>query len=181
MPGTETNYEKMVCHLSPLPFQSHAFPLFAREIIEKTGISMYDGIESSAQLDENGMCTGFDGEYRVKNVTIGGEPLDPDKIYTVASNQYVLVEHGDGMTAFDGCKVVQDQVKIDNQVLIDYLTETLDGVVSEKYADPYGEGRITIIEKPEEAAGSAAEEAVSAAEETGSAAEEAGSSAAEAA
>lgn len=111
MPGTETNYEKMVCHLSPLPFQSHAFPLFAREIIEKTGISMYDG----------------------------------------------------------------------NQVLIDYLTETLDGVVSEKYADPYGEGRIRIIEKPEEAAGSAAEEAVSAAEETGSAAEEAGSSAAEAA
>jgi hypothetical protein len=38
-------------------------------------------------------------------------------------------------------------VKLDNQVLIDYITETLGGVVGEEYADPYGQGRIVIVEE----------------------------------
>ena len=37
-------------------------------------------------------------------------------------------------------------VKIDNQVLIDYIVDTMGGVVSEEYADPYGQGRIKILE-----------------------------------
>ena len=32
-----------------------------------------------------------------------------------------------------------------NQVLINYLLNGLGGNVSEEYADPYGQGRITII------------------------------------
>ena len=32
---------------------------------------------------------------------------------------------------------------LDNQVLLTYITEGLNGVVGEQYADPYGEGRIT--------------------------------------
>lgn len=42
--------------------------------------------------------------------------------------------------------LLQDEVMIDNQVLINYITESLGGVVGEVYADPYGQGRITIIE-----------------------------------
>ena len=34
---------------------------------------------------------------------------------------------------------------LDNQVLINYLTGTLGGVVGEEYADPYGEGRIVAV------------------------------------
>lgn len=34
----------------------------------------------------------------------------------------------------------------EQMVLIDYLVDTLEGVVGEQYANPYGEGRITIIE-----------------------------------
>ena len=85
-------------------------------------------------------------EYRVKNVKVNGEPLDPDKTYTLASHDYMLLNNGDGYTMFDGCKVLQESVKLDNQVLIDYLEETLNGKVSEKYSDPYGDGRIVAVE-----------------------------------
>ena len=40
---------------------------------------------------------------------------------------------------------------LDNQVLINYITGTLGGVVGEQYANPYGEGRIVAVEeKPAE-------------------------------
>ena len=41
---------------------------------------------------------------------------------------------------------LQDSVMIDNQVLINYIVDVLGGTVGEEYADPYGQGRITIIE-----------------------------------
>ena len=41
-------------------------------------------IESSAKTDENGMFAGVEGEYRVKNVKVGGEDLVLDKTYTLA-------------------------------------------------------------------------------------------------
>ena len=102
-------------------------------------------IPSSVKLDENKMYVSVEGEYRVKNVLVGGEPLDLEKTYTLASHNYKLKQNGDGNTAFDGCKILQDEVKIDNQVLIDYITGTLGGVVGEEYANPYGQGRIVAV------------------------------------
>ena len=90
--------------------------------------------------------TGIEGERRVQNVMVGEEPLDPAKTYTVAAMDYTLLNNGDGYTAFNGATVLQDRVKIDNQVLIDYIVDTMGGVVSEEYADPYGQGRIKILE-----------------------------------
>ena len=46
---------------------------------------------------------------------------------------------------FKGCKVLQESVKLDNQVLIDYITQTLGGVVGEGYDKPYGQGRIVSV------------------------------------
>ena len=106
-------------------------------------------IESSVKRDENGMFVGVEGEYRVKNVKVGGEDLVLDKIYTVASHNYMLKNGGDGFNMFMGCKLLQDEVMIDNQVLINYITGTLGGVVGEAYAEPYGQGRIVAVpEKP---------------------------------
>ena len=84
-------------------------------------------------------------ERRVRNVLVAGEPLDPEKIYKVVSHNYQLLENGDGYTMFDGCKVLQESVKLDNQVLIDYITGTLGGVVGEGYEQPYGQGRIVSV------------------------------------
>ena len=106
-------------------------------------------IESTAKADENGMFAGVEGEYRVKNVKVGGEDLVLDKTYTVASHNYMLKNGGDGFNMFMGCPLLQDEVMIDNQVLINYITGTLGGVVGEAYAEPYGQGRIVAVpEKP---------------------------------
>ena len=50
-------------------------------------------------------------------------------------------------TAFDGAVLVSDQIMIDNQCLLGYITDTLGGVIGEEYADPYGQGRITILDE----------------------------------
>lgn len=108
-------------------------------------------IESTCTADENGLFTGVSGEYRVKNVKVAGENLVPDQVYTVASHDYMLKNSGDGFTMFKDCNLLQDSVKLDNQVLIDYITGTLEGVVGAQYAEPYGEGRIVgVPEKPAE-------------------------------
>ena len=108
-------------------------------------------IESSCTSNDKGAFTGVTGEYRVKNVKVHGEDLDLTKTYTLASHNYMLKSGGDGISMFTDNKVLQDEVKLDNQVLIDYIVDTLGGVVGEKYAEPYGEGRIVAVpEKPAE-------------------------------
>ena len=104
-------------------------------------------IPSPAVSDDHTMFDHIDDtmERRVRNVMIGGEPLDPAKTYTLAGTDYMLTNNGDGYTMFDGCKVLQESVKLDNQVLIDYITQTLGGVVGEAYANPYGQGRIVSV------------------------------------
>ena len=97
------------------------------------------------------MFSGVDGEYRVKNVMVGDEPLDLEKTYTLAGTAYVIQNNGDGQTAFQNAPVLQANVMIDNQALINYITQTLNGVVGAEYDDPYGQGRIiAVAEKPAE-------------------------------
>ena len=103
-------------------------------------------VESTVKLDENGMFVEVEGDRRVKDVTVGGEPLDPEKTYTLASHNYKLKDCGDGYSMFADNVFLQDSVMIDNQVLINYIVDVLGGTVGEEYADPYGQGRITIIE-----------------------------------
>ena len=104
-------------------------------------------IESSATMDDKGAFTGVTGEYRVKNVMVGDEPLDLNKTYTLASHNYMLKSGGDGTCMFQDCPVLIDESMLDNQVLINYITGTLGGVVGEEYAAPYGQGRIVAVEE----------------------------------
>ena len=101
-------------------------------------------VDSTCTRDENWMFSGVSGKRRVKNVMIGDEPLDPQRTYTLTTNNYTLFEHGDGFTMFDDAKVIEDSTRLDNQVLIDYIKDTLNGTIGEAYADPYGDGRIVI-------------------------------------
>lgn len=108
-------------------------------------------LDSAVTTDENGLFTGVDGEYRVKNVKVGGEDLDLEKTYTVASHNYLLNDAGDGMCMFQDCNMLLENIMLDNQVLITYITENLGGVVGEEYAEPYGQGRIVAVETAPEA------------------------------
>ncbi|MBQ3701969.1 MAG: bifunctional metallophosphatase/5'-nucleotidase [Oscillospiraceae bacterium] len=104
-------------------------------------------IESPCVQDENAMFDHMDESMprRVRNVMVGGEPLDPAKTYTLASHNYQLLDNGDGYTMYAGANVLQNSVKLDNQVLIDYITGTLGGSVGAGYEDPYGQGRIAAV------------------------------------
>ncbi len=102
-------------------------------------------IESSVQIDGDGNFVSVDGEYRVSQVMVGDEALDLEKTYTVASHNYYLLSYGDGFTMFKDSTVVQDTGIVDNEVLISYIVDYLDGVVGDEYANPYGDGRITIL------------------------------------
>lgn len=104
------------------------------------------GVESSVVVDDADMFVEVAGDRRVQNVLVGGEPIDPEATYTLASHNYMLKSGGDGYTMFADNVLLQDEVMLDNQVLINYITESLGGVVGEEYSDPYGQGRITFVE-----------------------------------
>ena len=135
--------------LDALEWSAHAAPGENGGFLQVSGISyeIHTYIDSPCKADENGMFIGVEGERRVKNVLVAGEPIDPQKKYTVASHNYLLLGRGDGYTMFDGAPLLQDCVKLDNQVLIDYITGSLGGVISENYANPYGQGRIEFVEE----------------------------------
>ena len=104
-------------------------------------------IPSPCTQDDAGFFTGVDEtmERRVRNVLVAGEPIDAEKTYKVVSHDYQLLNNGDGYTMFKGCTVLQESVKLDNQVLIDYIVDSLGGVVGEGYENPYGQGRIVSV------------------------------------
>ena len=114
-------------------------------------------IPSTVQQDEKGVWIGGPtGEYRVKNVMVGGEPLDLEAKYNLAGYNYTLRDLGDGFAMFDGAVNVLDYVMEDYQVLANYVKsfepdpehDNLPTIQSDSiYAEVTGEGRITLITK----------------------------------
>ena len=94
--------------------------------------------------DKNGMFIGTEGPRRVKDVYVmqNGryEPIDPEKMYTVASIDYLLFENGDGNTAFKGAEKVPGEEPIDLDVLIKWVKQMPE--FPDTYEKP--QGRITV-------------------------------------
>ena len=133
--------------LDALEMSARALPDENGGFLQVSGLS-YEinvSVPSSVVLDDENSFVEVSGERRVQNVLVDGAPIDPEATYTLASHNYMLKSGGDGMVMFKGDPILQDEVLIDNQVLINYIVDTLGGVVGEDYADPYGQGRITII------------------------------------
>ena len=133
--------------IDALEWGVHAVPGEFGGFLQVSGLS-YEvdlSVPSGCVTDENGLFVRVDGEYRVKNVCVGNEPIDPNALYTVAGTDYTFINHGDGHTAFDGAELIMDRIKLDNQALLEYIVDKLEGRISDKYADLRGEGRITIV------------------------------------
>ena len=101
-------------------------------------------IPSSVVTDDQGMFVKVDGERRVTDVMVDGKPIDLKATYTLASHDYMLRDGGDGINMFMDLEPISEGTMADNEVLISYITETLNGVVPDDYAKP--QGRITIKE-----------------------------------
>jgi len=132
--------------LDALEMSARALPDENGGFLQTSGLTyeINSAIASSVVLDDEGNFAEVAGERRVENVLVGGEPIDPEKIYTIGGHNFMLISGGDGYSMFKNGTVVVNEVMIDNQVLINYIVDELGGVVGEDYADPYGQGRIVI-------------------------------------
>ena len=113
-------------------------------------------IPSSVVVDESKMFVEVAGERRVKDVLVlqadgSYAPIDPAATYTLASHNYMLKQCGDGFNMFKNDELLLDEVKVDNQVLIEYMTS--DAFKAHDYSNWKGEGRISIIRSSSEMAG----------------------------
>lgn len=100
-------------------------------------------VKSGVTRDDKGNFTGVNGAYRVTDIMVGGVPLDLNQTYTVASHNYMLKSGGDGMAMFKGSNVIKDEVMVDVDILAGFI-KRLGGNVGAEYANPAGQGRITI-------------------------------------
>ena len=103
-------------------------------------------IPSPVVRNDKGEFVKVEGQRRVSDVLVGGKPIDPNATYKLASHNYMLKNGGDGYAMFGKGNVtlLRDEVLIDNQVLINYIVNNLNGEVGETYAKP--QGRINIID-----------------------------------
>jgi 2',3'-cyclic-nucleotide 2'-phosphodiesterase (5'-nucleotidase family) len=124
----------------------HEFASF----LQVSGLSfeIHTDIKSSCRTDDDNGFAGVTGEYRVKNVMVAGEPLALDRTYTVAAVDYLLLNHGNGFTMFDGGKVILQSGEPDYAVVANYIRDDLKGVIGDAYESPYGQGRIVAVEEP---------------------------------
>lgn len=134
--------------LDALEMSCRATPEESSQFSQLSGMTYeFDvNIPSPVKLDENGMFIGIDGERRVQSVWVDGQPLDPEKTYTLAANDYLLKYAGNGYTMFQDSVLLRDSFLSTQQVLLNYITEQLKGVIGADYADPYGQERIVAVE-----------------------------------
>ena len=129
-----------------LELGSAAYPGESGGFLQVSGLTytINADIPSSVVKNDKSEFVKVDGAYRVSDIMVGGQPLDVNKTYTLASHNYMLKDAGDGYTMFGtkNVKLLKDGVMIDNQVLINYIVNSLGGVVGAEYAAP--QGRITI-------------------------------------
>ncbi len=124
------------------PEESGSFPNMSGVIF-----SMNTQIPTSVTTDDNGFFTGVDGDYRVYDVKVldkeSSEYLDLDlsKNYVLAGFNFHLLSLGDGMAMFKDAKLIDAEGTLDIELLENYITDNLGGIIGEEYANP--QGRIT--------------------------------------
>ena len=103
--------------------------------------SINKAIPSSVKVDENGFFTKVDGAYRVYDVKVldkndgAYKSLDPEGKYVLAGFNYFLLDFGGGMTMFKDAKILDAEGTLDVELLEMYITDHLDGVIGETYAE----------------------------------------------
>ena len=118
--------------VSKLPEISAGFP-------QVSGITFHVNkeIPGSVTTDEKNQFVSVDGERRVTDVKIGEEALDPEKEYTLTGTSYVL-NGGDGYSMFKDATILTMTMLPDNEVVMKYLEENLNGVIPDTYQEASG-------------------------------------------
>jgi 5'-nucleotidase len=135
--------------LSILPFNN---PIVKIEITGKTLMEVLEhGVARSREDNEpgrfpqvSGMKFTFDAGklpgQRIVEATVGGSPIDPNKIYTLATSDFLVSRGGDGYTMLKNAKVLipADKAQKDSDVFEQAIKDSPNATMS-----PRVEGRIT--------------------------------------
>ena len=125
--------------LDALEFGVSKLPAISAGFLQVSGITFHvnKDMESSVVVDGKNQFISVDGEYRVSDVMIGQEPLDPKAEYTLTGSSFML-NGGDGYTMFKEADLLTMTMLPDNEVVIKYLEEYLNGVIPEDYREAQG-------------------------------------------
>ena len=118
-----------------LEFSVREYPNEKGGFLQVSGISFMvnEGTGSKVKVDEDGMFVEVgEGERRVSSIKVGNEELDYDRLYTVCSTEYLLLNNGDGYVV-DNEGLVKIDEMTDLDVLVKYLKENLKGEIPEQY------------------------------------------------
>lgn len=104
------------------------------------------GTESSVVTDENGDFVGVDGTYRVRDVRVGGLPLNPERQYTIATTSFLLGGGDHYKMLVDDAEIIGTAQMADNILLSKYIGKNLNGKIPSDYRQG---GRIREIQSSE--------------------------------
>lgn len=125
--------------LDALEFGVAILPNISARFPQVSGITFHVNIEipSSVKVDGRNQFVSVEGDRRVSDVKIGGKALDPEKEYTLTGNSFLL-NGGDGYTMFKDATVLKTTTTSDNEVVMKYIVENLDGVIPDTYREISG-------------------------------------------
>ena len=125
--------------LDALEMSARLYPSNNEGFLQVSGITfdVQETVKSTVTVNASGKFTGVKGEYRVTNVMIGGKELDLMDDYTVVATDAFWA--GDtGYAMFEDATLKSKDVKSDCGALYDYIRDTLDGKITDKYAKQAG-------------------------------------------
>ena len=127
--------------IDALEFATRFLPESSSRFPQVSGVAykIDTSINTSVVVDSNGVFQNVSGERRVYGVKVNGEDVDVKKNYTISTSSYIL-EGGDGFSMFKDFEITRTSAGVDNQVLLQYIENDLNGVIPEKYSEV--EGRI---------------------------------------
>ena len=134
--------------LNALEWASRQAPKELGDFLQVSGITyeIHEYMESSCKSHTDGTFKSISGEYRIKNVKIGGEDLELKKTYTLAADAGLIKESKNGFNMFENCNLILDETMYGYEALIDYAVLYLEGDLSE-YLNIFGDERICLIDK----------------------------------
>ena len=126
-----------------LEFGVRHLPDNSGEILHVSGMTFTvdTSVKSSVQVDSKDIFSGVTGAYRISDVKVNGEPIDPDKEYLVASIDFILQNKGGGHS-FADAQFQPVEPETDCDVLAAYIQKL--GKLPDDYKDPNGQGRMKI-------------------------------------
>ena len=96
-------------------------------------------IPTSVVVDENDVFVKVTGARRVSDVKILNkennqyEQIDKNKLYTLASHNYLLLDKGSGTSMLNNSKIIANDGMLDVELLEKYIKENLNGTITEEY------------------------------------------------